>query len=846
MKRFKNIFSKTALEPNGDLTRAKRQFGSSQVFLGLRVALLTAMLLVGVTAMAQDDPEDPQTPTQPKVKVHGSVFGGGNQADVMVNTEVNISTGQVEGNVYGGGNLGDVGKINDKSDKANYTWTGTDNQPNSSGGANNTGVSSVHITGSTALIGLSGDNVTANKDHGNVFGGGKGDDNSGFYCEKGMVYSTSVEITAGTVKGTVFGGGEVGRVEDNTIVTIVVAGASREGEEDPSTPVINGDVFGAGKGLKTHGYSALVRGNPVVTVQGKTLVGGSVYGGGEIASVGKHKVKTSNSPLTPDDAPADLPVGMPYTLANTNLGKCTVTIKDNVIISNNVFGAGQGLGDYSYDSNNKPQRMGMADMETLESEDLYHVFLQTLALATDTHVTIDGNANVNGSVFGGSESGFVQYDTNVTIKGGTVGVDVYGGGRGLTNNTIAGRVNENINVNILGGTITRDVYGGAALAQSNTKSTTTTGDNPTTTYPTTTVNLFGGIIGGDAYGGGLGDADTAADVGNTKVNLNGMALSEFSSLPTGDFKTLLSSILTAHDANEDGDTSDEGVDYYIADKAKGCIVNRIFGANNVNGTPLGDVTVHVYATQNSHTSKTNVGAKMVKDDVSLNKGDSESDADYLARLRAILRDKIVIASAVDGIDVSSYDDTFFTSTDASTFKTAIETLTTDLDAKAATEAGLTAMNAVRYDVEAVYGGGNEAAYVPTTPYLPTDAPTGSKTQVIIDGCDYTSIEYVYGGGNAAAVPETNVTVNAAYEIYNVFGGGNGRDNLSSGAANPGADVGVYKNASNQEVTYGTGNATTRLIGGTVYEAYGASNTKGNIKGTVDIDTGSGGCCTLNV
>ncbi len=780
----------------------------------VRYILTIALLLMVGKAVAQ-------------VTVKGSVFGGGNKADVQVNTIVNIGGGQVEGNVYGGGNLGDVGKINDKSDKANYTWTGTDNQPNSSGGANNTGVSSVHITGSTALIGLSGDNVTANRYHGNVFGGGKGDDNSGFYCEKGMVYSTSVEITAGTVKGTVFGGGEVGRVEDNTIVTIGVPGASREGEEDPSTPVINGDVFGAGKGLKTHGYSALVRGNPVVTVQGKTLVGGSVYGGGEIASVGKHKVKTSNSPLTPDDAPADLPVGMPYTLANTNLGKCTVTIKDNVIISNNVFGAGQGFGDYSYDSNNKPQRMGMADMETLESEDLYHVFLQTLALATDTHVTIDGNANVNGSVFGGSESGFVQYDTNVTIKGGTVGVDVYGGGRGLTNNTIAGRVNENINVNILGGTITRDVYGGAALAQSNTKSTTTS-----------TVNLLGGTIGRDAYGGGLGDANTAANVGNTKVNLNGMAISEYNANTT-----LFSSYVNPID----NDDPANGTDYYMVNTSnKGCIVNRIFGANNVNGTPLGDVTVHVYATQNSHTSKTNVGAKMMKDDVSLNKGDSESDADYLARLKAILRDKKVIASAFNDITVSSYDDTFFAGTDASTFKTAIETLTTALDAKAATEAGLTAMNAVRYDVEAVYGGGNEAAYVPTTPYLPTEAPTGSKTQVIIDGCDYTSIEYVYGGGNAAAVPETNVTVNAAYEIYNVFGGGNGRDNLSSGAANPGADVGVYKNASNQEVTYGTGNATTRLIGGTVYEAYGASNTKGNIKGTVDIDTGSGGCCTLNV
>ena len=787
--------------------------------------LLTALLAGGnMRAMAQ---------SSTGVVVHGNVYGGGNQADVEINTEVNISTGTVEGNVYGGGNLGDVGKINDKSDKANYIWTGTDNQPNSSGGANNTGVCSVHITGSTVLIGPAGENSTADKDHGNVFGGGKGNDNSGFYCEEGMVYSTSVEITAGTVKGTVFGGGEVGRVEDNTIVTIGEDGA----DGNTNTPVINGDVFGAGKGLKTHGYSALVRGNPVVTVQGKTLVGGSVYGGGEIASVGKHKVKTSNDPLTPGDAPADLPVGMPYTLANTNLGKCTVTIKDNVTITNNVFGAGQGVNDYAY--SNTFRRMGMSGWDApFADADAYHVFLQTLALATDTHVTIEGNANVNGSVFGGSESGFVQYDTNVTIKGGVISTDVYGGGRGLTDNIIAGRVNGNINVNILGGTITRDVYGGAALAKSNAKSTTTPGDDPVTTYPTTTVNLLGGTIGRDAYGGGLGNANTAADVGNTKVNLNGMALSEFDNLPAGDFKTSLGDILTAHDTNDDEDTSDEGVDYYIADQAKGCIVNRIFGANNVNGTPVGDVAVHVYATQNSLTSKTNVGDKIAKDDVNLNKGQSEEDDDYLARLKDILRDKKAIALAFNDIDVSSYDDSFFEGTTASTFKTAIETLTTALDAKAATEEGLTAINAVRYDVDAVYGGGNEAAYVPTSAWNGT---TGSKSQVIIDGCDYTSIEYVYGGGNAAAVPETNVTVNAAYEIYYVFGGGNGKDQLANGDPNPGADVGVH----NSEI-YGTGNATTRLIGGTIHEAYGASNTKGNIKGTVDIDTGTDGYCTLNL
>jgi len=761
----------------------------------VRYILTIALLLMVGKAVAQ-------------VTVKGSVFGGGNKADVQVNTIVNIGGGQVEGNVYGGGNLGDVGKINDKSDKANYTWTGTDNQPNSSGGANNTGVSSVHITGSTALIGLSGDNVTANKDHGNVFGGGKGDDNSGFYCEKGMVYSTSVEITAGTVKGTVFGGGEVGRVEDNTIVTIGVPGASREGEEDPSTPVINGDVFGAGKGLKTHGYSALVRGNPVVTVQGKTLVGGSVYGGGEIASVGKHKVKTSNSPLTPDDAPADLPVGMPYTLANTNLGKCTVTIKDNVIISNNVFGAGQGFGDYSYDSNNKPQRMGMADMETLESENLYHVFLQTLALATDTHVTIDGNANVNGSVFGGSESGFVQYDTNVTIKGGTVGVDVYGGGRGLTNNTIAGRVSgnstvtinggitygsvygggaygvikESVTVNVTGGEVKNDVYGGGALANTNTDNWDATANSgaggwaagKTSASHTTHVNVLGGVIGttdndgkpvnGRVFGGGLGDKTNNIEAfvyGDVKVNLNGLEAGDYVEAAHGSYvQAVAGSGTNTTDHYELKTTTTGEAPNTTTTYATGAIVNSIFAANNQNGTPKGNTTVHVYATQNR-------------------------DAEHNK-----INQKYPIPPA-NNATVSVYD------------------------------------------VTAVYGGGNLANYVPV--YNHTTGVTEFKTQVIIEGCSLTSIETVYGGGNAAAVPETNVTVKSAYEIGYVFGGGDGH-----GGSNPGADVGVFDKtayeADKTTGTYGTGNANTLLEGGMIHEVYGGSNQKGIIRGSINQTT----------
>ena len=75
-------------------------------------------------------------------------------------------------------------------------------------------------------------------------------------------------------------------MEWNTQVTI--------GEENGTgEPVVEGYVFGAGKGLKTHGYAALVRGNPTVTIQGNAKIKKSVYGGGEIASVARYKVAST-------------------------------------------------------------------------------------------------------------------------------------------------------------------------------------------------------------------------------------------------------------------------------------------------------------------------------------------------------------------------------------------------------------------------------------------------------------------------------------------------------------------------------------------------------------------------
>ena len=119
-----------------------------------------------------------------------------------------------------------------------------------------------------------------------------------------------------------------------------------------------------------------------------------------------------------------------------------------------------------------------------------------------------------------------------------------------------------------------------------------------------------------------------------------------------------------------------------------------------------------------------------------------------------------------------------------------------------------------------------------------------KTHVIIDGCSLTSVRQVYGGGNAASTPATWVEINGTYEIEEVFGGGNGKDDITLDGvnyiANPGANVGFYAYTDNQEDTdtpeeratnygYGSGAANVDIHGGRIHRVYGGSNTKGNVR-----------------
>ena len=172
-------------------------------------------------------------------------------------------------------------------------------------------------------------------------------------------------------------------------------------------------------------------------------------------------------------------------------------------------------------------------------------------------VTVNmNNGKVLTGIYGGCNTqGTVGGDIEVNIKGGTLGVEgtpmtsgIFGGGFGQPTQT-SGNVVLNVGDGTHAPTIWADVYGGSALGKVNTQGTTT---------QKTTVYFANGNLHGDLYGGGLGDSSNPAEVyGSVEVNIG---------------------------KDKDNHTISDGRIY-----------GSVFGANNVNGSPEGSVTVNVYS-----------------------------------------------------------------------------------------------------------------------------------------------------------------------------------------------------------------------------------------------------------
>ncbi len=477
---------------------------------------------------------------------------------------------------------------------------------------------------------------------------------------------------------------------------------------------------------------------------------------------------------------------------------------------------------------------------------------------TVTQMNIYGGV-VRGGVFGGSygfspelmvdyameKGGAIWGETNVNIYGGHIYDGVYGGGEGSSNfynlATAANRdkfttvatVYGNTNVNIYGGTIEGGIYGGgkgldAQEAGKKVTITTTNGTDPVTKDITTVANEFldiakvygatnvvidpkilkdralwadptvpeftgpdeywtftGNIYGGGALGAVEGNTNVIIKGGNITGNVFAGGLGE-------DGHADKAKVIGDTEANIQGGT--QGDEYAVYGGAQMALVDGNTAVILQGGT-VGDAY--------GGGLGTNTMAANVTCDATVQLGSDDGTT----------------ASKVLG---SIFGANNLNGTPQGHVKVHV-LKTTPRDGQGADG----------YDVAAVYGGGNLAAYEPTN--------ANEFAEVLIENCD-NSIEYVYGGGNAAPVPATQVTINGANAIDNAFAGGNG-----AGADNPGADIG-YKGffSSGAATEYGTGIATINVQGGTIHHVYGGSNTLGYIKDHAVVNVNAAGTCPMDV
>ena len=451
-----------------------------------------------------------------------------------------------------------------------------------------------------------------------------------------------------------------------------------------------------------------------------------------------------------------------YTQLGQVYGNVELTIGGKAKVYGNVFGAGQGIANAAL-------------------KDMAHLY-------GDVKLTVGENALITGDIYGGGANGSTNGDINIAIKDAmvvgsseTTG-NVYGGAN-------AADVNGDIEVNANGGTV-NNVFGGNNVSGSisgnivvniekNSSSNLAIGNvygagnqaaySPTTVGAYPEVNIKAGTVSNNVYGGGLGA--TAIVTSNPKVTL------------TGGTATIVFGGGSQADTN--GNTT-----------------------INVNGGTVTDAVYGGGALADTKDTEVNLNGGTVKDVYGGGLGSNSVAAKVGSTVVNVGQSGGATSSIITGsvFGCNNLNGTPSGNATVNVYKTTLR----------ADEA---------YDVFAVYGGGNRAAYIPTNTAL--DSPNKAKVEVFT--CD-NSIQYVYGGGNAASVPATHVIIHGG-DFDWIFGGGNGKTEPGQ-PTNPGANVGYYADKDENGTPgnkYGTGKAQTEVYNGIINHLFGGSNTKGNIR-----------------
>lgn len=722
----------------------------------------------------------------------GSIFGCNNEAGTPKNTvTVTINktdaTTTVDGvkryainGVYGGGNL------------AHYDPENPGNYPTVTINGCSSSIKDVYGGGNAAAVPYT--NVTINGgDIYRVFAGGNGESGTANVGYKST--STTNSYGAGTAQAHIYGGTIYQVFGGSNTNGVIREGSSIEidkskAPQSSDCDMIIQEVYGGGNKANGNACSLTIgcTGELVAGANGhvanpdnigKTLEGiGAVYGGANQANIGTQNSSsditlTINSGMVANVFGGNNTSGTVYGDITVNIDKTTDS-NDCGWYVGNVFGGG-----------NNAAYPGNPEVNIKNGDVSLNVFGggkgQGATVTGNPVVTIGASGKtvtIAGNVYGGGDAAPVDGNTQVTIDhGSTIGTKVFGGGNqaGVTGNATV-----LLTSGIIGNTAVQDVYGGI---YGGCYTSGTIGGN-------SSITVLGGTVGTDSkhaniHGGGYGQLTGVS--GNVTVNI-GQSGSTAGATIYGDIYggSALGTVNTDHSGG--GKYNKTAVNLY-GGTIDGNVYGGGLGDENVAAIVYGDVDVLLDgAALVAKYSENLPSSGMIF-------GCNNVNGTPKGHVKVI----VYKTTGIDGIQERS---------------TAANRATT-------TESDHT------YELSAVFGGGNHAAYVP-------DDLDNGYAEVFINGCDDVSINSVYGGGNAASTPATDVIVQGAYEIEYVFGGGNG-----AGTGNPGANVGYYAypdniSGSNQVAAregykYGSGKAQTGIFGGRIHKVFGGSNTKGNVR-----------------
>lgn len=544
-----------------------------------------------------------------------------------------------------------------------------------------------------------------------------------------------INLTGGIVNYAVFGGsnGYIGSDTGSYRGTlggstfIYVAGTAVVGDDDLINNNTNlfgaesGSVFGIGNGNSDSSKIGTANTSNIV-INGNATIKRNVYGGGNYGAVGIDATSSTSTSIK--------------VLGGE--------------ISGSLYGGGNNNGS------------GSSSVEATINISIY-----------------DGKI---GNVYGGSKTkGTVYGSANVSVLGGNIVNDVYGGGEG--NNTF---VTKNVDVVIGDNNVSNEllingnVYGGSAYGTVNGSEVGTSvsnfDTNVTVNRGTITQSVFGGGKGNNTY--------TPFVLGNVTVNINGGNIgnvfggNDAQGSPNGDDFVYLNGGVIGNSYGGGNNTGQEVTNIYL----QGATVNNLFGGSNKSGTVN---TTNVYIKSGNVGNVyggNNIGGNTDVNNVTVTGAKFTGDI-YGGGSLADSSTSIVL------VDSTTVNDVYAGGERAS-----------------ATTTNVTCNGAV---ANKVFGGSNYSGEVDTS-------------KVIINA---SKIEGVYGGNNQGGTTKTtNVDINSG-TITNVFGGG---DNASSTTSNVNINDGVITNVYGGGNEAGLDTSNVTVNSGTITNLFGGSNKSGNI------------------